>query len=92
MFTTRKLLFGCLAAVLILSLSTDKLTAQDLPSPTATIGDPIVGAGDAFSGFAPGPAASPTPSGEAYVPGEYVDQTTWSVSYTHLTLPTIYSV
>ena len=41
------------------------------------IGDPIVGAGDAFGGFNPGPKETPTPGGEAYVPGEYVEPVEW---------------
>ena len=57
-----------------LSVSTN---AQDLPSPSATIGDPIVGAGDAFADFAPGPAEITAPAGEAYVPGEYPIDTQW---------------
>jgi len=51
--------------------------AQDLPSPSATIGDPLVTSGDAFADFAPGPAAITAPSGEAYVPGEYPIDTQW---------------
>ena len=77
MCTPGKSLLRNLVSAFVLCWFAQAALAQDLPSPTATIGDPIVGAGDAFSGFSPGPAASPTPSGEAYVPGEYFEQTNW---------------